>query len=270
MIGWGALFFVICIMAVDLIPIPAWEDIELSLSFPIMIGVAMLYSPPVAGMIAIIGSSDIHELRRDTPFLRAMWNRSQMALGDRGGELGLPRARRRDQPLVDPGPRGPRRHGRRLHDQRDPGGAPRLAPARAHGSAGPAEDARLAAGRVPGVIHRPGALRRGHRALLHRGGSVVGRRVPCAARLRPSDVLPEPDDGGSPRGAERAVDGASTTVGEPPPQGERHGRPAPGAEPDEGRIRRGRLARAADAHHGDDRVREDAPAAPVRRRRPAA
>ena len=79
-IGWGALFFVVCIAAVDLIPIPAWKDIELSLSFPIMIGVAMLYSPPVAGMIVIIGSSDIHELRRETPFLRAMWNRSQMAL----------------------------------------------------------------------------------------------------------------------------------------------------------------------------------------------
>jgi hypothetical protein len=45
-----------------------------------MIGVAMLYSPPVAGMIVIVGSSDIHELRRETPFLRAMWNRSQMAL----------------------------------------------------------------------------------------------------------------------------------------------------------------------------------------------
>ncbi|MGZ5299976.1 MAG: hypothetical protein ACXWDU_09910, partial [Actinomycetota bacterium] len=79
-LGWAALFFVGCIVAVDLIPIPAWEDIELSLSFPIMIGVAMLYSPPVAGMIAIVGSSDIHELRREIPFLRAMWNRSQMAL----------------------------------------------------------------------------------------------------------------------------------------------------------------------------------------------
>ncbi|MGZ5302227.1 MAG: hypothetical protein ACXWEJ_10455, partial [Actinomycetota bacterium] len=37
-LGWAALFFVGCIVAVDLIPIPAWEDIELSLSFPIMIG----------------------------------------------------------------------------------------------------------------------------------------------------------------------------------------------------------------------------------------
>ncbi len=79
-IGWGAFFFVVCIAAVDLIPIPAWEEIEVSLSFPIMIGVAMLYSPPVAGMIAIVGSSDMHELRHQIPFLRSMWNRSQMAL----------------------------------------------------------------------------------------------------------------------------------------------------------------------------------------------
>ena len=87
MIGWGALFFVVCIAAVDLIPIPAWEDIELSLSFPIMIGVAMLYSPPVAGMIAIVGSSDIHELRHETGFLRSVWNRSQMALAIVAGSV---------------------------------------------------------------------------------------------------------------------------------------------------------------------------------------
>ena len=87
MVGWGALFFMLCIAAVDLIPIPAWEDIELSLSFPIMIGVAMLYSPPVAGMIAIVGSSDIHELKREITFLRAMWNRSQMALAIVAGSV---------------------------------------------------------------------------------------------------------------------------------------------------------------------------------------
>jgi signal transduction histidine kinase len=79
-IGWGALFFVLCIAAVDLIPIPAWRDVELSLSFPITIGVAMLYAPPVAGIIAMIGSSDVHEVRRETTLRRSMWNRSQMAL----------------------------------------------------------------------------------------------------------------------------------------------------------------------------------------------
>ena len=80
LVGWGALFFVLCIAAVDLIPIPAWEDIELSLSFPIMIGIALLYSPPVAGMIAVVGSADIHELRHEVPFLRGIWNRCQMGL----------------------------------------------------------------------------------------------------------------------------------------------------------------------------------------------
>jgi signal transduction histidine kinase len=79
-VGWGALFFVVCIAAVDLIPIPAWGDIELSLSFPIAIGVAMLYPPAVAGLIAAVGSCDLHEFRRDTPVMRALWNRMQMAL----------------------------------------------------------------------------------------------------------------------------------------------------------------------------------------------
>jgi signal transduction histidine kinase len=86
-IGWGAFFFIVCIAAVDLIPIPAWEDVSLSLSFPIMIGVAMLYSPPVAAMIAIVGSSDIHELRHETGFLRSVWNRSQMALAIAAGSV---------------------------------------------------------------------------------------------------------------------------------------------------------------------------------------
>ncbi len=79
-IGWGALFFTLCIAGVDLIPIPAWQDIELSLSFPIMIGVALLLPPPVAGTIAILGSSDVHEFRGEVPALRSFWNRSQMAL----------------------------------------------------------------------------------------------------------------------------------------------------------------------------------------------
>ena len=48
-IGWGALFFALCIAGVDLIPIPAWQDIELSLSFPIMIGAAILYPPRSPG-----------------------------------------------------------------------------------------------------------------------------------------------------------------------------------------------------------------------------
>ena len=208
MIGWGALFFVVCIVAVDLIPIPAWEDIELSLSFPIMIGVAMLYSPPVAGMIAIVGSSDIHELRREIPFLRAMWNRSQMALAIIAASLVFHQLASVTSPVVDPRSRRPGGHDRRVRHQRDPGGAARLAPARPHGPAG----ARKMHGTRPveflasyiglalfGVVIA--------RFFIEEGAwSVVVFLAP--ARVRPPDVLPEPRDGRPPRGAERAPDGA--------------------------------------------------------------
>jgi signal transduction histidine kinase len=82
---WPALFFAACIAAVELIPLPAWETVELSLSFPIMIAVAMLYSPAMAGAIAWIGGFDMRELRRDIPLMRGVWNRSQMGLSVAAG-----------------------------------------------------------------------------------------------------------------------------------------------------------------------------------------
>ena len=75
----GALFFLFATAVVDLIPVPAWGGLELSLSFPILLGVAMLYPPAVAGVIAFFGAVDPREFRREIPLLRALWNRSQMA-----------------------------------------------------------------------------------------------------------------------------------------------------------------------------------------------
>src|SRR6266516_3487187 len=77
---WTALFFTACIAVVELIPIPAWQTVELSLSFPIMVAVAMLYTPQIAGGIAWIGACDLREFRREIPVMRGVWNRSQMAL----------------------------------------------------------------------------------------------------------------------------------------------------------------------------------------------
>ncbi len=75
----AALFFVAAAAIVDLIPVPAWGGMALSLSFPILLGVAMLYPPATAGLIALIGYADPREFRREIPVLRALWNRSQMA-----------------------------------------------------------------------------------------------------------------------------------------------------------------------------------------------
>jgi signal transduction histidine kinase len=73
-------FFIAAVMVVDLIPVPVWGGMQLSLSFPILIGVAMLYPPAVAGLIALLGSVDPREFRREVGPMRALWNRTQMAV----------------------------------------------------------------------------------------------------------------------------------------------------------------------------------------------
>ena len=56
-------FFIVAIAAVDLIPVPAWGGLQLSLSFPIVVGVAIVFAPPVAGFIAFLGSADPREFK---------------------------------------------------------------------------------------------------------------------------------------------------------------------------------------------------------------
>ena len=74
------LFFMIAVAAVDLIPVPAWGGMQLSLSFPLLLGVAIVFHPPVAMLIAIVGSVDPREFRREVSLLKALYNRSQMAV----------------------------------------------------------------------------------------------------------------------------------------------------------------------------------------------
>ena len=76
----AVLFFMVAVAAVDLIPVPAWGGMQLSLSFPLLLGVAIVFHPPVAMAIALVGSVDPREFRREVSLLKALYNRSQMAL----------------------------------------------------------------------------------------------------------------------------------------------------------------------------------------------
>jgi signal transduction histidine kinase len=69
------------VAVVELIPVPGWRGLQLSLSFPILLGVAMLHPPFVASVVAFIGSFDLREVRRTLPVLTALFNRSQIAAG---------------------------------------------------------------------------------------------------------------------------------------------------------------------------------------------
>ena len=76
----AVLFFILAIAVVDLIPVPVWGGMQLSLSFPILLGVAVIFDPPVAALIAFLGSVDPREVKLDVSLSMALFNRSQVAI----------------------------------------------------------------------------------------------------------------------------------------------------------------------------------------------
>jgi len=76
----AVLQFLVAVAVVDLIPVPGWGGLQLSLSFPLLLGVAIIFPPQVATLIAFVGSMDPREFRREVGPLRALFNRSQMGL----------------------------------------------------------------------------------------------------------------------------------------------------------------------------------------------
>ena len=75
LILWAAL-----IAGVELLPVPAWRGVHLSLGFPLLIAVGMLFAPPAAAVTALVGAFDPRELRREVTFLRGLFNRCQVSL----------------------------------------------------------------------------------------------------------------------------------------------------------------------------------------------
>jgi signal transduction histidine kinase len=65
---------------VELIPVPAWRGVHLSLGFPLLMALAIVQPPVAAGVTAFVGSTDPREFRREVTILRAVFNRAQVAL----------------------------------------------------------------------------------------------------------------------------------------------------------------------------------------------
>jgi signal transduction histidine kinase len=74
------LIWVALVAVAELLPVPAWRGINVSLGFPLLMAVGILYSPAWAAGIALIGSVDPSEFRRETTFMKAIFNRAQVAL----------------------------------------------------------------------------------------------------------------------------------------------------------------------------------------------
>ena len=73
-------FWAVLIGLVELLPVPAWRGLTISVGFPLLMVVAFLYEPVAAAAVALVGASDPREFRREVTLLRALFNRSQVAL----------------------------------------------------------------------------------------------------------------------------------------------------------------------------------------------
>jgi len=63
------------------LPVPTTvSSVAFSLSFPLELSVSLIYPTPVAALIAMIGSSDPRELRREIPIMKALFIRAQIAV----------------------------------------------------------------------------------------------------------------------------------------------------------------------------------------------
>jgi signal transduction histidine kinase len=78
---WDLLAWAAVLIAVGLLPVPVWHGLQLSLDFPVLIGVGLVHPAAPAAFTALLGVSDRREIAREIPPLRAMFNRSQVALG---------------------------------------------------------------------------------------------------------------------------------------------------------------------------------------------
>ncbi|HEX9300361.1 MAG TPA: ATP-binding protein [Actinomycetota bacterium] len=74
------LLWSILIAGIELLPVPAWRGLTISVGFPVLIMVAILYPAGAAGLIAFIGALDPREFRREVSIGVALYNRSQVAL----------------------------------------------------------------------------------------------------------------------------------------------------------------------------------------------
>jgi signal transduction histidine kinase len=72
--------WIVLIASVELVPVPLWRGTIISMGFPLLMAVAFLYPPGVAGAAAFLAASDPREFRREVGVLQALFNRSSIAL----------------------------------------------------------------------------------------------------------------------------------------------------------------------------------------------
>jgi signal transduction histidine kinase len=68
------------VAVVELVQVPFWKGVQVSIGFPILLAVGIIHTPAQAALVAFVGSIDPREFRREVTVLRALFNRSQVAM----------------------------------------------------------------------------------------------------------------------------------------------------------------------------------------------
>jgi signal transduction histidine kinase len=71
--------WILMLFAVEMFPFPVWRDIRISLGYPVVMFLAVLYQPATVGLVTLIGGGDPRELTGQSDLLRSAFNRSQVA-----------------------------------------------------------------------------------------------------------------------------------------------------------------------------------------------
>jgi signal transduction histidine kinase len=75
-----ALFWLVLLSTAGLLPVALGLGTEVTMAFPILLAIAIIFEPAIAMAIAGIGSFDMREFRREIPLWRALFNRCQLLL----------------------------------------------------------------------------------------------------------------------------------------------------------------------------------------------
>jgi signal transduction histidine kinase len=86
-VGPEVIFWVLTVAIVELLPVPFWRGLQMSMGFPILLATGFLYPPAIAGLVALVGSCDPREFRREVAATTALFNRAQVAISVLGASL---------------------------------------------------------------------------------------------------------------------------------------------------------------------------------------
>jgi len=62
------------------VPLSSGRGPSLAMDLPLLLAAAFVFGPLISGMIALLGTVDIREVRREISWSRALWNRSQTSI----------------------------------------------------------------------------------------------------------------------------------------------------------------------------------------------